>query len=238
MKAEHRKELETNLLADRMGRIVHNVRSGQRSTATIAWVIGVLAVVVVVIWLFARNSGGSHSAAWAALDENTNPDALRKIAADNPGTMVARAARFQRARVLLQAGLANLCPNMINSPVNQTEQRNHAVADVEEARNLFEGLAAEVKDDPVLGPEANLGAGKAEEALVNVTKADDPSQKLGDVSRAVTFYKKALEQLEPNSAMAKAVSQHVETLEKDGGDVQSFYTQLNRIAEAETKKIK
>lgn len=238
MKAEHRKELETNLLADRMGRIVQSVRTGERSRSAVAWVIAGIAVVVLVIWFFARGSGGSHADAWVQLDENTNPDALQKIAADHPGTVVARVARFQRARLLLQSGLGALCPNN-QAPANlQTEERNKAIADVETARGLYEGLATEVKDDPVLSLEANLGAGKAEEALVSIPKADDPMQHRGDISRAVSFYRKALERLEPDSALAKAMTQHVDVLEKDGKAVQDFYAQLNRIAETETKRIK
>jgi tetratricopeptide (TPR) repeat protein len=238
MKAEHRKELETNVLADRMGRIVQSVRSGERSRSVVAWVIAGIAVVVLLIWFYARGSGGSHGDAWVQLDENTNPDALQKIAADHPGTVVARVARFQRARLLLQSALGGLCPNNMAPPNMQTEERTKAIADMEEARSLYEGLATEVKDDPVLSQEANLGAGKAEEALVSIPKADDATQHRGDIGRAVSYYRKALDRLEPDSALAKALTQHVEVLEKDGKDVQDFYAQLNRIAETETKRIK
>src|SRR5262245_11523613 len=56
MKAQHRRELHTNLLADRMGRLVRNVQSAPKSTSIILWSFVVLAAGTFIIWEYAARS--------------------------------------------------------------------------------------------------------------------------------------------------------------------------------------
>src|SRR5262249_5781223 len=99
MKAQHRRELHTNLLADRMGRLVRNVQSAPKSTSIILWSFVVLAAGTFIIWEYAaRSSQGSRSALWARVDialhnpqEGTGQldnaaKQLDNVAKENPGT--------------------------------------------------------------------------------------------------------------------------------------------------------
>src|SRR5438270_731981 len=52
MKAAHRKVLETNALADRMGRLLDNVKSGPKSASVVAWIFVILALVLFAAWQY------------------------------------------------------------------------------------------------------------------------------------------------------------------------------------------
>lgn len=235
MKAEHRKELQTNLLADRLGRLVKGVRSGPLSMGAIVWTVIILVALVGAIWLFNRGGSSSGSDAWVRLDGNEDPAALQRIADDHPGTSVGRAARLERARILLAHGLAGICPDDRATPEDKTKERDRAIQDLEDTRDVFRTLASEAGSDPLLAQEAFVGAAKAEEALVQVPKADKPGEFRGDLGQALTFYQDALKTLPSDNPLAETIAKHVKELEKGGKE---FYTELNRIAEAESKRAK
>src|SRR6516162_5521949 len=100
MKAEHRKELQTNELADWLGRTYQSIKSGNRNY----WIGGIIVVAVAaVIGYFVYRLDSGSSASMAALMKlqtaNTLQD-LEKIAQENTGTVPARTARFEVARIL------------------------------------------------------------------------------------------------------------------------------------------
>ena len=71
MKAEHRKELQTNSLADFLGRTVRNVRGGTGVSWTkILLVLAAVLVVLAVLWYF-RNRRRENAELWLKLDTNT-----------------------------------------------------------------------------------------------------------------------------------------------------------------------
>src|SRR5437870_3034555 len=160
MKAEHRKELQTNALADTMGRIYQEIRARPQSASIAVWVLGVLAVVIFVIWFFTAGAATSRSALWVQLEGDSyvkSPQealtSYAQIASESPKTIPGRTARFQEARLLLPQGLQML----------GTAERANAVKDLVRARDLFNQLSTETRDDPLLRQEALLGAAKAEE---------------------------------------------------------------------------
>src|SRR5947209_2645787 len=118
MKAEHRKELQTNILADRMGRLVQGMKlGGPKPTSLVLWVLAGLALgTVLFYWYYSGSVRSSRSHLWFAVEQevnNTNDPAkamerLGTLAADHPGSMPALIARLQRARLLEQAGLERL----------------------------------------------------------------------------------------------------------------------------------
>lgn len=226
MKAEHRKELHTNALAHAMTKFVQEVRARPQSTAIAGWVLGVLAVVIFVIWLF---SGGSNSSLWVEIESdsyNREPQvalaSLAEIAAKSPKTLPGRTARFQEARLLLPQSLAML----------GTAGRADAVKQLVRARSLFNQLINETSDDPLLRQEALLSAAKAEEALIGVPlSADKPDQSYGAVARALELYNKAAE-ISPDGYLAKQAQARAKQLQDNGVDVEKFYTKLNELAAA------
>src|SRR4051794_33450609 len=124
MKAEHRKELETNVLADRLGHLVTNFKQGiSRSTAIVLGVIA-LGVVLFLIWRYFHLASQDRNASlWFAWDQLNAPEEFDRLAAQNPttqrdqlelkrleefaseqknkGTTQARLAQFQIGRLAL-----------------------------------------------------------------------------------------------------------------------------------------
>src|ERR1700736_2702219 len=115
MKAEHRKELQTNILADRMGRLVQGMKLGPRPTSLVLWVLAGLALATVLFyWFYSNSVSSSRSHLWVEVAEDINrndPSTLTdldRIATDHPGTMPALVARLQRARLLEEGALERL----------------------------------------------------------------------------------------------------------------------------------
>ena len=114
MKAEHRKELQTNALADRIGRFFKGVRTRKAPGSLKIWVIAILLVAGVAgtWWYLSRVAANNRSARWVGVAEATDEaqlkseDALKKaeqklnaIIEKNPGTRAAMMARFRRAQL-------------------------------------------------------------------------------------------------------------------------------------------
>jgi hypothetical protein len=226
MKAGHRKELQTNLLADRMGRLVQGMRSGPKGTSPIVWVIAVVAVVTLGAWYFASSNRGSQSAAWLMLDRFSTLDragsgsdaALRDIARIYPGTIAARTARFQRARLLLRQGLESI----------YGFARQTAADNLQEARELFSDLAGECSGDPILEPEAVLGQAKAEEALAGVPKPDpNASESRGDLNKALKLYQR-LAKAYPESFEGQQAAKYAQQLQENRDRIEQFYADLRK----------
>jgi hypothetical protein len=230
MKAEHRKELQTNLLADSMGKLVQKVKSPASTRSVVLWVIAALVVAVVGVWLYSVNHATDSSGnLWVKIDGEmyTNGDRIdesrqadvvkdfQEIAKEQKHGMAGRVARFQEARFLLPIGLKNLASPM----------RDEAASNIKRARELYEGLAKECTDTPVLQQEAYLGAARAEEALTGTPEKDGADKKLGSAEKALTYYKKARD-VKPDSYFGKEAAKHVAELEKNSEKVVAFYTEL------------
>src|SRR5439155_24748358 len=109
MKAEHRKELQTNVLADRLGKLVQGFREGFKgrptNTSLLIWGGIALALVLIVGWkIYSSVTTKNRSAEWLQLDEASGPTELRKIAEKDNGAP-GRIARFQLARVYMHRGM-------------------------------------------------------------------------------------------------------------------------------------
>ena len=105
MKAEHRKELQTNLLADSLGRLVKAFKSGSNVIF-----YGILCLIVLAAGLywgipyFTSRATQKKSALWVKLDNANLPADLDQMSNDNPNTNQALLARFEKARTLMQRG--------------------------------------------------------------------------------------------------------------------------------------
>lgn len=229
MKAEHRKELQTNILADRMGRLYETVKSGSTSNSILVWVVVIVALGTFAAWkYYSTKTFGSRSALWTKWDgatSNADLKDLGQIADDHRGTIPARMARFQMARLLLQQGLNNL---------GSDQRRADALKNIEEARTIYLELAPLSSDAPLLAQEAMMGAAKAEEILIGVPKEDNPSEYRGSLERAIELYQK-LADTYPDSFQGKAAAKRVKELQEKGQDIQKFYIELNqRLTKAKT----
>jgi tetratricopeptide (TPR) repeat protein len=227
MKAEHRKELQTNVLADTLGRVLVNVKKGPSRQTLI--IVGVVVVIVLgyLGWRYlSRSSQESRSALWVQVDqENRQLDAaadlgqvevaltqLEEAAKEHAGTVPAQVMRLIRARTLLYLGLENLCAQ---------RERDKAIKQVEEARDLYAQLAEQTSKTPVLHQETLLGVARAKESLGQVDEARE------DYRNLANRY--------PQSAAGKLAQQRLEYLEKNGEQVQDLYKALDKMAGARAK---
>src|SRR6516164_3425961 len=89
MKAEHRKELHTNLLADSMGKLVQKVKSPTSTRAVVLWVIVGLVVATVGFWLYSVNRASDTAGAlWIKLDNLKDAATTEKFGEDRQGQVL------------------------------------------------------------------------------------------------------------------------------------------------------
>jgi hypothetical protein len=223
MRAEHRHELQTNLLANQMGRLLESMKSPGKSRTKLTWVFVILTIGCLVVWqIYAGATQAEHSALWFRLDTATHDlhrgmSDLAALAHDGQGTFAARAARFNLARLRLEDG---------QSPVTAF-QRADAAKSLKEARKSYEELASQCADQPILAQEAMMGVAKADEALIGISTPDDVQK---DLEQALLSYRRLAERY-PNSVLGKAAQERITELEARKPEVTKFYAELGQSAD-------
>ncbi len=234
MKAEHRKDLNTNVLADRMGRLVQGVKSGSGGKSAIVWVIGGLAVATLIGWYIANIAGARGGAAWVQINNSAgSPPALEAVSLDHAGTIAARTAQFQRARILLRLGLSSIYSNVGRLPSLDAhdQAQSDSVENLQTARKIFDKMISECYEDPVLQQEALMGAAKAEEALVGVPKADNADEGIGSLDTALSLYAR-LRDTYPTTELGKEAAARCTDLEVNRTAVVRFYDDFRKSAKS------
>jgi len=207
MKAEHRKELQTNVLADKLGHFIQGLREGPSRGAVIFWGLVLTAVIVFfVVRYFIRSSEEAASELWNKWDQASSPLQLDALAKENPGKAQARLARFELARLNMVQGLATLA-----------WQREEAVKKLRDAAEAYEKLIDESSDTPHLAQEAMLGAAKAHESM-------------GDLDKAKGLYSR-LAKAYPKSKMGMEAAARAEQIDSKGKELSDFYKQMNDLAQ-------
>jgi hypothetical protein len=163
MKAEHRKELQTNSLADFLGNLMQKRQTGE--SAGVPWFkLGLVAVVCIGIFLFfwlRGNYARSNAEAWAKLDLGTSAS-LSSIEVEYKEAKQGEAARFTILYGALWEGIKFLGSGQPGRG--------------ERAKDFFEGqlipefkkLAEDCKDNPLLAAEAKYHVFVCREALTAV----------------------------------------------------------------------
>jgi len=211
MKAEQRKELETNALADRMGHLMQRVKTQPRRNS-LYWVVGALTVVIVsfLVIRWFQVSRTENSLRWQQLDQQSLQglsELIKNHGDSNPG----KAARFQYAWLLFwEAGVKRLG---VGNGVEGMER-------MEEAAGLYKKLAEECTDDEVWGPEALYGLAVIEETHAIMTiDALDSAKKL---------YENLAKQ-HPKTARGKLAEQWVADYDnaEKRNELRQFYQELH-----------
>jgi hypothetical protein len=180
MKAEHRKELQTNSLADMLGRTVRNVRGGTGVSWTWIIVVSVLAVAVVIFFWVRNNQARNNSELWVKLHDNT-PRTLQQIYNDNRDSNQGKAAGLTIVYEMLYSGVKSL-----GSP----ELQSQGVQYLTTCQSYFAMLEKDCEGNDEWVAEAKYGQAVATEALAvvdpeNLKKAKDQYEQLakGDLGK-------------------------------------------------------
>jgi hypothetical protein len=210
MKAEHRKELHTNALADHLGKWMQALKTGPKPTSLIVWVFVLLGIGLIVGWTwYAHKSSEERSQLWLKFDDATSLGDLELLAEKHAGTRVAMLSRYQEARIKLREGMKDLCATF-------EKTRNDARDKVKEAGDLYEALAREARGTPVLYQEALLGVASARESL-------------GDVPAAIEYYKQLRDSYPKGSPGYEKTDAYLTKLQDGEKDVAKFYAELKKI---------
>ncbi len=190
MKAEHRKELMTNTLANRLGEAVHGMKDGpSRSTVFVLAAVGLI-VILVLVWRYLATSGEeADSARWLKWDSVVTPEQLKAFVENKEVEDQAqgRLARLEEARRSLYDGLRQL---------GNAGTRKKALEELKNASELYEKLATEFADKPLLHQQALMGAAKAFESRGDAEQARRYYQQLQSKYANTVFGRDAAEQLQ------------------------------------------
>ena len=107
MKAEHRKELQTNSLADMLGRTVRNVRGGTGLSWTKVIIAGVIIFGLFATWWFFNSRARENQELWMRVEANTDSK-LKDVAQEYKDTKQGKAARLTLAHAYLWEGIRML----------------------------------------------------------------------------------------------------------------------------------
>jgi hypothetical protein len=190
MKAEHRKELQTNTLAHSLEQTLQGLKEGpSRNTVLILVLVG-LAVVLVFTWrYFSHSALEADSARWYRWDNLVAPEQVDAFIKDKDteGSEPALLARFLEARRTLQEGLRDL---------GQFTMREKAVDNVKKARDVYSKLVSDTASKPLLNQEALLCSAQANEALGDYDAAKSLYSQLADKFKDTVHGKNAAKQVE------------------------------------------
>jgi hypothetical protein len=205
MKAERRKEIETNSLVLLVQRWRQHV-----SSRSLYYLVGTVALVVAVVFLWRYLAGENRRARDAILVELQTADTLEKLKEGmerHRGTIWGSFFKAQFARRRLRVdGLPRL-------GTDRDEARDQAAAAVAEGREYFLQLTQDLKeqDEPALVQEAWLSAAEAEEALVGMPTRLDGTDSRGDADKAIEYFENAAK-IFPDSDLSKGYQKRADDL--------------------------
>jgi len=225
MKAEHRKELQTNTLADHIGKFIQGLKEKPGQTNYIILGFVVLAAGSIIAWLYFRSERAkSNSAQWEQVAEATDAEDLQALIDKHKDTPAGREARLMRARTDMAQGLAALytfdplqkddsaAPKKANPRETQQIGRTEAAAKLNAAVKQFEELAPEFGDVPLLAQQCYLNA-----ATIQVT--------LGNYEEGLKLYHELAKKY-PKSKNGEQAEKLAKKLEEDREPMATFYKEI------------
>jgi hypothetical protein len=218
MKAEERKRLERNELADRLKHAWEGVASTTPKSNRI-WTIALAALVIVLIWaLYSRYTTGQDISLWARLDTSFDLDQLRSLYKEFPNTTQGRIARYQIARIQFAESIQKVA-------AQNADDRVAAAKNIEDVRKAYSELVQVTGLPPLMNQEAMLQLARTEEILASVPQTDDAAKMRGTLDQAITYYDE-LKKKYPESMAGKQAAARAEELRKKKDEVAKLYSEL------------
>lgn len=221
MKAEERKENETNSLRLWVNRHIERLQGKGLYILIGSVVLAVVGILVVRFYFSSRAAAAS-----ARLMEYNSADTdqkLEKIITEpnQQGHKEVTWAKMQKARLALyRDGIDKL-------GAFDPKDREKAIAKVEDGRKIYLEIINDLKDSPALQQEAYASCAKAEECLMATPKADNATEYRGDIGRAIDYLRKAAA-INPDSEAGKRYTAAADKMNENREKIEDFYRQLNR----------
>ena len=222
MKAEERKELETNVLLTRLNHWKEKLKG--RSAYIFGGSIILIVALFFTIRIWRANNAAAASARLMELISADEEKQLDEIIASpkNMGKPTATWAKLQKARLLLhREGLEKI-------GTAAATKRKTAFAKIEEGRKLYLETVGELKDTPSLQQEAFLGCAMAEEALLGTPKEEKNDEFRGNFDTMIKYYRQAAE-INPNSDASKSYTATADKKKSQQAEIEKFYKDLNQL---------
>ena len=218
MKAEERKHLKENDLAERLGRIWGAVASGS-TTNTIIWGVILVGLAVAIGWRYYANSTyQARSEEWTAVERAGSAADLEKIINDHPGTVVARIAKLHLNRYQMDRALGHIAGSV-------SDERLKAANSLEEIRNSYLELSKSISNEPELIQESLMQAAKADEVLSAIPKADNAKEPRESLDTAQKAYEELAKRY-PESYLGKQAAQRAQEIDDHKTQIRFFYDSL------------
>jgi hypothetical protein len=183
----------------------------------------ILVTAVGVTWYILSERKAATSQRWVEEEEANTQDAQREIADKYPGTTLEKLARLQIARALLSESGIELLSS--NSP----EQRTRGVENIEKAREMFQKLIDDFKNDPVFQAQCLLGVAKAEAALVAVpTTPGQLTEFKGKIPTVVEYLDRLSETAAPDTSWATGSKKLADALRNEQSPTADEFTRIQR----------
>jgi hypothetical protein len=227
MKAEHRKELQTNVLADRMGRFVQGFKERPKKRVFLFVLLGLVIVVGLLIFMRIRRTEAlERSKQWSWLEDGYQPE-IRQLIKEFPETNAGKGARFQLAWIWLwDDGLKMLAYYPVQV-LKLSGEVDKEPGNLEIAESVFLRLRKDCENDSIWEPEALYGL-----AVIEETKAIRRKDRNKHLTEAQRMYKKLADKY-GNSSRGKLAKQRAEALEKQAQQIAEFYEDLNNRLDIE-----
>lgn len=220
MKAEERKKLERNVLAEKLTHAWEGV-SGSSQTSNRVWTIILAVLVAALIWVvYSRYMSGRDTGLWSRLDTAYDLDNLRSLAKEFPNTTQGQIARFQIARVQFADHLNKIA-------AQTSDERVAAATAIEEVRKNYAELAKITGLPTTMIQEAMLQTARADEVLASIPKADDPNSMRSSIETAIKGYEE-LKSTYPKSVAGEQAAKRIEELKKKKDEVAKLNAELAR----------
>lgn len=219
MKAEHRKELETNILADKMGKLITGAKHGPSRGFLFYAVIGLVSVAALfLLYRYFATSSTRSGPQWYKFEDGSQ-EAVIEVVTKGGNDTPSKAARFQLAY-----------ENLWIYGIKSLGGSNPAAAKrkIEEAEDNYKKLAELCKDDPVFQPEALYALAVIEETkAINFRDKRDGEEEIDYIAEALAKYK-AVVKANSGSAFAQLAQQRIDELENEdkNRDIRRFYQDL------------
>jgi hypothetical protein len=218
MKAEERKHLKENDLAERLGRAWQSVSSGS-TTNTIIWGVILVGLALAIGWRYYSGATfRNRSAEWSAVERANSAADLEQIIKDHPGAVVARVAKLHLTRFQMDDALARVA-----GPTS--DDRVKAADTLTEVRNRYAELAKDFSDQPELVQEALMGVAKADEVLAAIPRVDNPTEPRESLDTAQAAYEDLAKRY-PDSFFGKQAANRVVEIKDHKLQIRAFYDSL------------